>query len=107
MSTTLYKIGICLFLVLVPYALGGVLLWAFGAYKRRSFRCVLAVAAIATALGWRLAVNPDSRRYMLSLVIPSILLAAYFCSGLPRIAGRWVKWIYDGISGGKFVPVSQ
>ena len=22
-------------------------------------------------------------------------------------AGRWVKWIYDGISGGKFVPVSQ
>lgn len=93
MSTTLYKIGICLFLVLVPYTLGGALLWAFGAYKRRSFRCVLTVAAIATALGWRLAVNPDSRRYMLSLVIPSILLAAYFCSGLPRIAGRWAKWL--------------
>lgn len=93
MSSTLYKIGLCVFMAVVPFSLGGAALWAFCVPKRRSFRCVLAITAIVAALGWRLVVNPDSRRYMMSLAIPGILLAAYFCFALPFIAGRWIGWL--------------
>lgn len=88
MTETIYRLVSCLFVVLGVYALGGILLWVFGAPKRRSFPCILGITAIAVALGWRMILQPVSKRYMLSLIVPAILLAAYFCAGLPRLAGR-------------------